>query len=533
MDAANLLKPLLARGKLRCIGATTLAEYRKYIEKDSAFERRFAQVLVDEPDVPTTVSILRGLKEKYETHHGVEIQDSALVLAAQLAKQYLTARRLPDSAIDLIDEASSSVKIQRETRPEAIDVLERKKLSLEVEIHALEREKDEASRERLEQARKALADVEEELSPMVEEYNQSKNVADAIQDLKKRIDELKAKADDAERRYDLASASDIRYYSIPQRQKKLAELEERARQQGEQTSEVTSEMIAEVVARWTGIPVTSLVQSERQKLLKMEKTLSKNVIGQPAAVNAVANAIRLNRSGLGNSNRPIASFLLVGPSGTGKTLLAKTVAQSMFNSADAMIRIDASEFSEKHSISRLVGSTAGYIGYEEGGQLTEYVRRHPYCLVLVDEIEKASKEFVMLFLQILDDGRLTDGKGRVIDFRNTIIMMTSNLGATFMTEHPSEGDVDPAVKTLVNDAITKHFPPEFINRIDEIIFYRSLTAKDIRRVVEVRLKEIQDRMAKNGRKIKISVDEQAKNWLAQAGYSRKWNSMYGCGWAPR
>jgi ATP-dependent Clp protease ATP-binding subunit ClpA len=275
MDAANLLKPLLARGKLRCIGATTLAEYRKYIEKDSAFERRFAQVLVDEPDVPTTVSILRGLKEKYETHHGVEIVDGALVLAAQLAKQYLTARRLPDSAIDLIDEAASSVKIQRETRPEAIDVLERKKLSLEVEIHALEREKDEASQERLENARKTLADVEEELNPLVEEYNQNKNLSDAITDLRKKIDELKAKADDAERKYDLASASDIRYYSIPQRQKKLAELEEKAKEQGEQTSQVTPEMIAEVVARWTGIPVTSLVQSEREKLLKMEKILSK------------------------------------------------------------------------------------------------------------------------------------------------------------------------------------------------------------------------------------------------------------------
>jgi ATP-dependent Clp protease ATP-binding subunit ClpA len=392
-------------------------------------------------------------------------------------------------------------------------------LSLEVEIHALEREKDEASQERLENARKTLADVEEELNPLVEEYNQNKNLSDAITDLRKKIDELKAKADDAERKYDLASASDIRYYSIPQRQKKLAELEEKAKEQGEQISQVTPEMIAEVVARWTGIPVTSLVQSEREKLLKMEKILSKSVIGQPTAVKAVANAIRLNRSGLGNSNRPIASFLLVGPSGTGKTLLAKTVAQCMFNSADAMIRIDASEFSEKHTVSRLVGSTAGYIGYEEGGQLTEYVRRHPYCLVLVDEIEKASKEFVMLFLQILDDGRLTDGKGRVIDFRNTIIMMTSNLGATYMTENPSEGDVDPAVKALVNDAITKHFPPEFINRIDDIIFYRSLTHKDIRRVVEVRLKEIQERMVRNGRKIKISVDDEAKQWLAQAGYS--------------
>lgn len=426
MDAANLLKPMLARGKLKIIGATTLNEYREYIEKDSAFERRFAQVLVEEPSVPDTVAIMRGIREKYETHHGVRIMDSALVLAAQLAKQYLTMRRLPDSAIDLLDEASSAVKVARETRPEAIDELERKKLGLEVEVHALEREKDEASKERLEHAKRSIAEVIDQLEPLKKEYENEKHLGDQINDLRRRIEELRAKADEAERRYDLATAADIRYHSIPQRESKLRELEAKEAERGT-GQQVTPEMIAEVVARWTGVPVSRLVETEKAKLLRMEKLLSRKVIGQPEAVKAVANAIRLNRSGLGNQNRPIASFLLVGPSGTGKTLLAKTVAEVMFNSPDAMVRIDASEYSEKHSVSRLIGAAPGYIGHESGGQLTEAVRRKPYTLILIDEIEKAAREFHQLFLQVLDDGRLTDNKGRVVDFRNTIIMMTSNV----------------------------------------------------------------------------------------------------------
>lgn len=514
MDAANLLKPMLARGKLKLIGATTLNEYREYIEKDSAFERRFAQVLVEEPSVPDTVGIMRGIREKYETYHGVRIMDSALVLAAQLAKQYLTSRRLPDSAIDLLDEAAAAVKVARETKPEAIDELERRKLGLEVEVHALEREKDEASKERLETAKQAIADVEDKLGPLKHHYDNEKHLGDEINDLRRKIEELRAKADEAERRYDLATAADIRYHSIPNRETKLKELEAKEMERGGAAQRVTPEMIAEVVARWTGVPVSTLVETEKAKLLRLERLISKKVIGQPEAVKAVANAIRLNRSG-----GPIASFLLVGPSGTGKTLLAKTLAGVMFNSEEAMVRIDASEYSEKHSVSRLIGAAPGYIGHDSGGQLTEAVRRKPYSLILIDEIEKAAKEFHQLFLQVLDDGRLTDNKGRIVDFRNTIIMMTSNIGSAYLNENPSEGPVQPDVRQKVMSAISATFPPEFINRIDDIILYRSLSKSDIRKVVEVRLRELQKRFDDNNRKLKLAVDQQSMDWLGSAGYS--------------
>lgn len=462
---------------------------------------------------------MRGIREKYETHHGVRIMDASLVLAAQLAKQYLTARRLPDSAIDLLDEAASAVKVARETRPEAIDELERRKLGLEVEIHALEREKDDASKERLEAAKKTIQDVEEQLTPLKAHYENEKHLGDQINDVRKKIDELKAKADEAERRYDLATAADIRYHSIPSRERKLKELEEQEASRGGQGQQVTPEMIAEVVGKWTGIPVTRLVETEKTKLLRLEKLISKQVIGQPEAVKAVSNAIRLNRSGLSNQNRPIASFMLVGPSGTGKTLLAKTLAEVMFNSPEAMVRIDASEYSEKHSISRLIGTAPGYIGFEAGGQLTEAIRRKPFSLILIDEIEKAAREFHQLFLQVLDDGRLTDGKGRIVDFRNTIIMMTSNVGSSFLNENPSEGAVKGEVKAKVMNAIQGTFPPEFLNRIDDIILYRSLSRGDIVKIVDVRLAEIQKRLDDNGKKVKLVLDDHAKEWLAQAGYS--------------
>ncbi|EPQ60633.1 hypothetical protein GLOTRDRAFT_52989 [Gloeophyllum trabeum ATCC 11539] len=520
MDAANLFKPLLARGKLRCIGATTLAEYRKYIETDAALERRFAQVIVNEPSVPETISILRGIREKYEVHHGVRIHDGALIAAAQLAHRYLTSRRLPDAAIDLVDEACASVRVTRETAPEAIDKLQRRKLELEVEIHALEREKDEASKERLQIAKKAIADVDDQLRPLQAAYEEEKRIGDQIHEVRRRMDELRAKADEAERRYDLATASDLRYYALPDLQNKLAQLEakkaEEDARRGGGTDTVTPEQIAEIVARWTSIPVTRLMSTEKEKLLRMEKVLSESVVGQPEAVKAVANAIRLSRSGLRNAQRPIASFLMAGPSGTGKTLLSKTLATILFDSPDAMIRIDGSEYSEKHSIARLIGAPPGYVGYDAGGQLTEYVRRKPYCIVLIDEIEKASREFVTLFLQVLDDGRLTDGQGRVVDFRNTVIIMTSNLGAAYLNDM-GEGPVKPATRELVMGAIQGHFPPEFINRIDEIVIFRTLSRKNVLNIVDIRIKEVQDRLV--DRKITLDLDDQAKEYLVSVGYS--------------
>ncbi|CAL1695795.1 unnamed protein product [Somion occarium] len=482
MDAANLLKPMLARGKLRCIGATTLAEYRKYIESDAAFERRFAQVIVNEPSVPETIGILRGIRDKYEVHHGVRILDAALIQASTLAHRYLTSRRLPDSAIDLVDEACASVRVTRETAPEAIDKLQRRKLELEVEIHALEREKDQASKERLPIARKAIADVDDELQPLLAAYEAEKARSEEIQSVRRKMDEVKAKADEAERRYDLATASDLRYYALPDLQARLEKLEAKKAEEdarmGTGSDTVTPEAIAEIVAKWTNIPVTRLLSSEKDKLLKLDKILAENVVGQPEAVRAVANAIRLSRSGLGNAQRPIASFLFAGPSGT------------------------------------------GYVGHDQGGQLTEYIRRKPYSIVLIDEIEKAAREFVTLFLQVLDDGRLTDGQGRVVDFRNTVIIMTSNLGAAYLHDM-GEGPVKSQTRELVMGAIQAHFPPEFINRIDEIVIFRTLSRRNVLKIVDLRLKEVQARI--DDKKMTLDIDDLSKQYLVSVGYS----STYG------
>ncbi|KDN53123.1 P-loop containing nucleoside triphosphate hydrolase protein [Tilletiaria anomala UBC 951] len=527
MDAANLIKPMLARGKLRCIGATTLAEYRQYIEKDAAFERRFQQVLVEEPDVNATIAILRGLRDKYEVHHSVRILDSALVQAAVLAKRYLTSRRAPDSAIDLVDEACADVRVQRDTVPEDIDKLQRKKLQLEVAIHALEREKDASSKEDLEKGRKELSQVDEELAPLIAKHDAEKAKGDEINNVRRRIEELQQKALDAERRYDLQTAADLRYYAIPELEVRLKSLQMEERKREEEgvsngANTVTSERIAQIVARWTGIPAAKMMEGEKQKLLKLEHLLAKDVIGQPEAVKAVAQAIRLSRSGLANPNRPIASLLFCGPSGTGKTLLSKALSKQLFDDENAMMRIDASEYSEKHSISRLIGAPPGYVGHDSGGQLTEWIRRRPYSVVLIDEIEKAAKEFVTLFLQILDDGRCTDGQGRVVSFKNCVIIMTSNLGSASINADPSAdegGSISPATQQLVQSAIAQHFVPEFINRIDSTIIFRKLSRKDIRSIVESRVKEVQHRLWSNGRRIKLQLDDGAKDYLASIGYN--------------
>ncbi|MHC4829734.1 MAG: ATP-dependent chaperone ClpB, partial [Planctomycetota bacterium] len=517
-DAAQLLKPPLARGELRCIGATTLDEYRQFIEKDKALERRFQTVLVDEPTVEATISILRGLKERYEVHHGIRIQDVAIVQAAVLSHRYIAQRFLPDKAIDLIDEAAARLRIEIDSVPEPIDRLERRKLHLEIEESALKKEKDRASKERLKAVKREVAEISEEVSGLRARWQAEREVVKRITDAKEAMDLARTRADRLQREGNLDKVGELRYGTIPKLEAEVEEANARLKEiQGEGTSllreEVTSADVAEVVHKWTGIPVSKLLEGERQKLLRLEDQLHQRVIGQDEAVVAVANAVRRSRAGLQAKNRPIGSFLFLGPTGVGKTELARALAEQLFDSEDNIVRIDMGEYQEKHTVSRLIGAPPGYVGFEAGGQLTEAVRRRPYSVVLFDEVEKAHKDVFNTLLQLLDDGRLTDGHGRTVDFRNTLVIMTSNLGSQYLS---TAGKIDTAVRGHVMDAVRAHFSPEFLNRIDDTVVFARLTLEDIKAIVEIQLRELTTMLAE--RHITLEPTDAALAALAEEGY---------------
>ncbi|WP_144187003.1 ATP-dependent chaperone ClpB [Elioraea rosea] len=512
MDASNLLKPALARGELHCIGATTLDEYRKHVEKDAALARRFQPVFVSEPSVEDTISILRGLREKYELHHGVRIADAALVAAATLSNRYITDRFLPDKAIDLVDEASSRLRMQVDSKPEELDELDRRLIQLKIEREALKREEDAASKERLARLEREIAELEEKSDAMTAEWQAEKSRVAETQTLKEKLDRARADAEVAQRQGDLGRASELRYGVIPELEKKIAD----AGSQGSLVNEaVTEEQIAHVVSRWTGIPVDKMLEGERAKLLAMEDNLRRRVVGQEDALKAVANAVRRARAGLQDPNRPIGSFLFLGPTGVGKTELCKALAGFLFDDERAMVRIDMSEYMEKHAVSRLIGAPPGYVGYEEGGALTEAVRRRPYQVILFDEVEKAHEDVFNVLLQVLDDGRLTDGQGRTVDFRNTIIVLTSNLGSEILAAQREDEDVD-LVRGQVMAVVRGRFRPEFLNRLDEIILFRRLGRGEMGAIVEIQLERLKALLA--DRKVTLEVGEDAKAWLAEAGY---------------
>ena len=522
MDASNLLKPALARGELHCVGATTLDEYRKYIEKDPALARRFQSVFVDEPSVEDTVSILRGLKEKYEVHHGVRISDSAIVAAATLSNRYITDRFLPDKAIDLIDEAGSRVRMAVDSKPEALDEIDRRLVQLKIEREALRKETDKASVARLEKLEDDISDLEIESSELTQRWKSEKDKVGQGAQLRETLDRLRAELSAAQRNGDLGRASEIAYGQIPQIEKQLSEAEDReSSSEGHLTPEVVdAEQIAQVVSRWTGVPVDKMLEGERDKLLRMEEALGARVVGQEEALEAVADAVRRARAGLNDPNRPLGSFLFLGPTGVGKTELTKALAAFLFDDEAAITRMDMSEYMEKHSVSRLIGAPPGYVGYDEGGALTEAVRRRPYQVVLFDEVEKAHPDVFNVLLQVLDDGRLTDGQGRVVDFKNTLIIMTSNLGSQYLSEQaddPEGGAADvEAVRPMVMDTVRGHFRPEFLNRIDEIILFRRLGRAQMGGIVRIQLQRLETLMA--DRRLTLSLDDAAAAWLADRGY---------------
>jgi ATP-dependent Clp protease ATP-binding subunit ClpB len=514
MDAANLIKPALARGELHCVGATTLDEYRKYVEKDAALARRFQPVFVSEPTVEDTISILRGIKEKYELHHGVRIADAALVAAATLSHRYITDRFLPDKAIDLMDEAASRLRMEVDSKPEELDQLDRQILQLQIEGEALKKEDDAASKDRLERLERELGDLLDRSSEMTAKWQAERDSLEVARSLKEDLDKARAELEHAKREGDFAKAGELQYGRIPDLEKNLVDAEAREGQ-ALVAEAVRPEQIAEVVERWTGIPVAKMLEGEREKLLRMEDELGKRVVGQRVALTAVANAVRRARAGLNDEGRPLGSFLFLGPTGVGKTELTKAVAEYLFDDDNAMVRIDMSEFMEKHSVARLIGAPPGYVGYDEGGVLTEAVRRRPYQVVLFDEVEKAHPDVFNVLLQVLDDGVLTDGQGRTVDFKQTLIVLTSNLGARALSELPEGADASGA-KREVEEAVRQHFRPEFLNRLDEQIIFDRLNRADMAQIVEIQLRRLEARLI--GRKIKLELDPQAKQWLADEGY---------------
>ncbi|MEM1289244.1 MAG: AAA family ATPase, partial [Pseudomonadota bacterium] len=515
MDASNLLKPALARGELHCVGATTLDEYRKHVEKDAALARRFQPVMVSEPTVEDTVSILRGLKEKYELHHGVRILDSAIVSAASLSNRYITDRFLPDKAIDLVDEASSRLRMQVDSKPEELDELDRRVIQLKIEREALKKETDDASKDRLEKLEAELAELEQKSAEMTARWQAEKDKLADANTIKEQLDVARTELELAQRQGDLAKAGELAYGLIPDLEKKL-EAAELAGEQDDMVEEaVTPDMIAHVVSRWTGVPVDKMLEGERDKLLRMEDELARRVVGQAEAVHAVSTAVRRARAGLQDPNRPLGSFLFLGPTGVGKTELTKALASFLFDDEHAMVRLDMSEFMEKHAVARLIGAPPGYVGYDEGGVLTESVRRRPYQVLLFDEVEKAHPDVFNVLLQVLDDGRLTDGQGRTVDFKNTLIIMTSNLGSEFLVAASEEDDFD-AVRSNVMEMVRGHFRPEFLNRIDELVLFERLKRTEMGAIVDIQLTRLHALL--EDRKILVDLDASAREWLADKGY---------------